>query len=167
MFLDGLTLVKTLPCLAEPGKIIVIAAPSRLLDGVIPYLATLPDIIAYDPQTCTLTFRRPRGFMTLCTDRVTITQVEDTEQGLALLDALRDAINATWEHRTELVAITKPRRAPRPLDVVTLLPRTNCRKCKEATCMAFAVSLIQNRRAVHECPVLDVDQRATLAALLR
>ena len=34
-FLDSLTLTKTLPCLAEPGKIIVIAQPSRNLDGAV------------------------------------------------------------------------------------------------------------------------------------
>ena len=38
-FLDSLTLTKTLPCLAEPGKIIVIAQPSRNLDGLLPLVA--------------------------------------------------------------------------------------------------------------------------------
>ncbi len=166
MFLQAIALVKILPCLAEPGKIIVIGAPDRSLEEVIPYLATLPDIIAYNPETCTLTFRRPHGFMTLYAHRVTITQVDDTEHGIVLLDDIKDAINATWEHRSELTTITKPRRAPRPLDVWTLLPRTNCRKCNEATCMAFAVALIQNKREPGECPILDVDQRATLAAIL-
>lgn len=48
----------TLPCLAEPGKNIVIGKPDRLLDDVVPYLATLPGVIAYNPETHTLTFRR-------------------------------------------------------------------------------------------------------------
>ena len=84
----------------------MIGKPSRLLDEVLPYLATLPGVIAYNPQTRTLTFRRPLGFMTLYSDQVYITQVKDTEEGLALLLALVDAINATWEGRAELVAIT-------------------------------------------------------------
>ena len=62
MFLNTIVLTRTLPCLAEPGKIIVIGKPDRTLDEVIPYLATLPGVIAYNPDTCTLTFRRPRGF---------------------------------------------------------------------------------------------------------
>ncbi len=49
MYLESITLTKTLPWLAEPGKIIVIGAPNRALDEVIPYLATLPGIIAYNP----------------------------------------------------------------------------------------------------------------------
>ena len=62
MYLESITLTRTQPCLAEPGKIIVIGAPSRSLDEVLPYLATLPNIISYNPDTCALTFRRAHGF---------------------------------------------------------------------------------------------------------
>jgi ArsR family metal-binding transcriptional regulator len=171
MYLDSIALTRTLPCLAEPGKIIVIGKPNRLLDEVLPYLATLPGIIAYNPDAPTLTFRRPAGFMTLYTDRVYLTQVRDTDEGLGLLAALKDAINATWDHRQQLVAVTLARRAPRPLDVWTLLPQTNCRQCGEATCMAFAVGLLQHKRSLIECPPLHADEaltdrRATLEAML-
>ncbi len=127
MYLDSIALTRTLPCLAEPGKIIVIGKPNRSLDEVLPYLATLPGIIAYNPAAHTLTFRRPAGFMTLYADRVYITQVRNTDEGLELLAALKDAVNATWDNRKQLVAVTLARRSPRPLDVWTLLPQTNCR----------------------------------------
>ena len=170
MYLDSIALTRTLPCLAEPGKIIVIGQPNRLLDEVLPYLATLPGIIAYNPEARTLTFRRPVGFMTLYGDRVYLTQVRDTDAGLGLLAALKDAINATWDHRQQLAAVTLARRAPRPLDVWTLLPQTNCRQCGAATCMAFAVGLLQHKRSVIECPPLHADdaltdRRATLEAM--
>jgi ArsR family metal-binding transcriptional regulator len=170
MFLDSIALTRTLPCLAEPGKIIVIGKPNRSLAEVLPYLATLPGIIAYNPEAHTLTFRRPAGFMTLYTDRVYITQLKNADEGLELLAALKDAINATWDHRAELIAVTVGRHAPRPLDVWTLLPQTNCGQCGEATCMAFAFELLQHKRSVVECPPLQadgalVDRRATLEAM--
>ncbi len=171
MFLDTITLVKTLPCLAEPGRIIVIGRPSQPLADAIPYLAALPDVIVYNPATCTITFRRQHGFMTLYPDKVCITQVEDVEVGLELLKALTDAINATWAHRTELAAVTVARTAPRLLDIWTFLPRTNCQQCGEATCMAFAAALLQQKRSLAECvslasdPVLE-ERRATLEAML-
>lgn len=157
MFLDAITLVKTLPCLAEPGKIIVIGKPGQPLINVIPYLATLPNVIAYNPETCALTFRRQHGFITLNADKVYITQVKDVGEGLELLKALADAINATWEHRAELVAATAVRRAPRLLDIWALLPQTNCKQCGEATCMAFAAALLQRKKLPTECPVLGSD----------
>jgi len=171
MFLDAITLANTLPCLAEPGKIIVVGHPSQPLVNVIPYLATLPDVIAYNPTTCTVTFRRQHGFMTLYPDKVYITQVKDVEEGLKLLEALTDAINATWVHRTELVAVTVARRAPRFLDIWTLLPQTNCKQCGEATCLAFTAALLQHKRLLSECPVLVSDpafndRQATLETML-
>jgi ArsR family metal-binding transcriptional regulator len=171
MFLDSIALTRTLPCLAEPGKIIVIGKPNRLLDDVLPYLATLPGVIAYNPDARTLTFRRSPGFLTLYSDRVYITQVKNADEGLELLAALKDAINATWDHRRELVAVTKAHRAPRPLDVWSLLPQTNCKQCGEATCMAFAFGLLQQQRTLTECAVIQSDaafteRRATLEAML-
>lgn len=171
MFLDSITLTKTLPCLAEPGKIIVIGKPNRSLSEVIPFLATLPSVIGYNPVTLTLTYRRPRGFMTLYPEQVYITQVNDSEEGLELLQALTEAINATWEHRAELVAVTTARRSPRHLDVYALLPQTNCKQCGEATCLAFAVLLILQEHTVDECLPLRQDptfsdRMATLETML-
>ena len=99
-----------------------------------------------------------------------ITQVRNAEEGLELLATLKDAINATWEHRCKLAAVTMARRAPRPLDVYTLLPQTNCKQCGEATCMAFAFGLLQHKRMLTDCPPLQADvafgdRRATLEAM--
>jgi ArsR family metal-binding transcriptional regulator len=170
-YLESISLTKTLPCLAEPGKLIIIGQPHRSLTEIIPYLATLPSVIAYNPETLTLTFRRPHGFMTLYPEKVYITQVKDSQEGLGLLTALVEAVNTTWEHRAELVAVTAARRAPRWLDIWTLLPQTNCKQCGEATCMAFAAALLQQTRALAECLPLASDQaffdrRATLEAML-
>ena len=171
MYLESISLIKILPCLAEPGRIIVIGKPDRPLDEVLPYLATLPGIIAWNPETLTLTFRRPHGFMTLYTDKVYITQVVDAAEGLQLFDALKEAIIAVWEKRAELVAMTTKKRAPRHLDIWELLPRSNCRQCGEATCLAFAVGLLQQKRELVECEPLHsdasfADRKATLEAML-
>jgi ArsR family metal-binding transcriptional regulator len=171
MYLDSIALTRTLPCLAEPGKIIVIGKPSRPLDEVLPFVATLPGVIAYNPDGHTLTFRRQPGLLTLYADKVYLTQARDVDEGLELLAALKDAINATWEHRHELAAVTARRRAPRPLDVWSLLPQSNCRQCGEATCMAFAVGLLQQTRRLMECLPIQTDadfadRRAALEAML-
>jgi ArsR family metal-binding transcriptional regulator len=171
MYLESIALTRTLPCLAEPGKIIVVGKPESSLAEVIPYLATLPGIIAYNPETCTLTFRRSPGFLTLSPEKVYITQVQDTEEGLELLAALKDAVNATWEHRQNLKPATESKRAPRHLDIYELLPQTNCKRCGEASCLAFAVNLILHKRILEECTPLQkdvafTDRRATLEAML-
>lgn len=167
----SIALVKTLPCLAEPGKLIVIGEPDLSLANAIPYLATLPGVIAYNPDTLTLTFRRPRGFLTLYPDKVYITQVTDSQEGFILLQAVAEAVNTTWEKRAELPAVTTARRAPRWLDVWELLPQTNCKQCGEMTCTAFAAALLSQKRLLDECIPLSSDpafsdRRATLMAMI-
>ena len=160
-FLESISLEKTLPCLAEPGKIIVVGKPSRDLDDVMPYLATLPSVIAYNPRPPSLTLRRKPGLITLQPDRISITQVIDMTEGMQLLVSLAEAINATWEHRAELVAVTARRQAPKPLQVWAFFPQTNCARCGELTCMAFVFGLLQQRRALADCPILIEDSRFT------
>ena len=171
MYLEKIELVRTLPCLAEPGKIQVVGSPSASLAEVIPYLATLPGIVTYNPERLSLTFRRRPGFLTLLTDKVLITQVKDNEEGVELLDNLVEAINTTWDKREELVAVTKAARVLRPLDIYALLPQTNCGECGEATCMAFAARLFMREGEPTECTPLFADagfeeRRGTLESMI-
>ena len=48
------------------------------------------------------------------------------------------------------------RERPPALEIFKRLPRTNCRACGEATCLAFAVQVWQGRRLPRECrPVCE------------
>jgi ArsR family metal-binding transcriptional regulator len=170
-YLHSIVLTRILPCLAEPGRVIVVGKPDRSLDEVLPYLANLPGVVSYNPEACTLTFRRQPGFLTLYADKVYLTQVKDSEEGLALLKALVEAINATWEHRSALTAVSVRKQAPRHLDIYGQLPQTNCKQCGEATCLAFAVQLVQQKHRLEECVPLQndsafTDRRAALEAML-
>lgn len=167
----AITLTRTLPCLADPGKIIVIGETDAAIDGVLPLLnAILPNVVSYHPFNGVMTLRRKPGLITLYPDKVMITQVADVEEGLALLAALRDLLNRTWGRRDEIQPRPEGRRVPRPLDVYELLPRTNCRACGEATCMAFAFGLLEGRHRPEECPPLAdpafAAQRQALADML-
>ncbi len=39
-----------------------------------------------------------------------------------------------------------------PIDVYALLPRTNCKECGEANCMAFAAKLVNREVSLEDCP---------------
>ena len=155
LLVGGIKLVRTLPCLAEPGKLIVIGEADVSLDGTLPLLnAILPNVISYNPLAGVMTLRRRPGLITLYPSRVMITQVTDVEEGLSLLATVRDLLNRTWVRRDEIQPKQEGRRVPRPLDVYELLPRTNCGACGEMTCMAFAFGLLEARHQPDACPTL-------------
>ncbi len=44
-----------------------------------------------------------------------------------------------------------------PLEVYTLLPKSNCGQCGSATCMAFAAAIIRQEKKLADCPHLEAD----------
>ncbi len=49
---------------------------------------------------------------------------------------------------------SKPKNA---LEIFQLLDKSNCRKCGEKTCLAFAGAVFQDKRKLQECPQLPQD----------
>ena len=41
------------------------------------------------------------------------------------------------------------------MDIFKLLNKSNCRKCNEATCLAFAAAVFKGIKKLGECPELD------------
>jgi ArsR family metal-binding transcriptional regulator len=165
--LNSLALIKVLPCLADPGKLIVIGEADAPLDGVLPLLnAILPNVISYNPMAGTMTLRRRPGLITFYPNQVMITQVASVDEGLELLAAVRDLVNQTWARRDEIEPKPEGRMVPRPLEIYELLPWTNCQQCGEVTCMAFAFGLLEARHRLDECPRLLDAKAATQYQML-
>ena len=55
----------------------------------------------------------------------------------------------------------------RPMDVYKYLPGTNCGKCGEANCMAFATKLIERQVSIEQCPeIFEPKYKDKLKAML-
>jgi hypothetical protein len=44
-----------------------------------------------------------------------------------------------------------------PMEIFRLLDKSNCRKCHELTCLAFAAAVFKGQRQLSECPNLDTE----------
>lgn len=47
-----------------------------------------------------------------------------------------------------------------PMEIFKLLDQSNCRKCNEKTCMAFAAAVFKGKRSLSECPYVDAETAA-------
>ena len=50
------------------------------------------------------------------------------------------------------------------MDIFKLLPRTNCRDCGQATCLAFAMQIAQKKAKLDDCPQVSEEAKAALGA---
>ena len=50
------------------------------------------------------------------------------------------------------------------IDIYKLLPKTNCRDCGQATCLAFAMQIAAGKASIDLCPTASDEAREKLSA---
>ncbi|MFP3868570.1 MAG: (Fe-S)-binding protein [Desulfobacteraceae bacterium] len=129
------------------------------LDGdlteVLPYLNTVLKGHQFFPETPSLTLKFEAKLITLYPDQIAINIVKDEAEAEAILNWLQQKINDTWERRQEIQPCYGVAPHPRILDLLKLLPRTNCRQCGQPTCLVFATRLSQGVGSADDCPGLE------------
>jgi ArsR family metal-binding transcriptional regulator len=154
MLLNSCKITRILPCLADPEKIRVIAEISDEIHEVFPYLnATLKGCI-YNHPANTLTIRKDQKLITLHTLHITLAKIEDEKEAEEILGWLRNLINETYEKRDQIEPNYSMAAELKALDIFKLLPGTNCKKCGELTCLAFAVKLVGRDTEIAKCDPL-------------
>lgn len=169
--LPGARLAATMPCLALPEKIRFIALIDNDISAVFPYLNAVLDGAVYNPEGPSLVFNRDHRRLTLFPSQITGAKVDDVADAEQTLAAVCDQINATWANRATITPDYERRNQLGILEVVKLLPGTNCRECGVPTCFAFAPRLVSRQAHLNACrgyatPALE-EKRKLLLALLR
>ncbi|MGQ9554677.1 MAG: (Fe-S)-binding protein [Anaerolineae bacterium] len=154
VILRGYRVTHVLDCLADPSKNRVIAEFSDDVSAVFPYLNAVVPNIMYNPGANTVTVKRGVRILTFYPRVAVMAKVDGAEDATVQLEWFRQLCNKTWRRRREIKPNYERRRLLGPLDTYLLLPRLNCRRCGEATCMAFAFGLLLGERRLDECPQL-------------
>lgn len=154
VLLRGFKITHVLDCLADPNKNRVIAEFSDRVDAVFPYLNAVMPNLMYNPGANTVTVRREWRILTFYPHVAVMAKVDGEEDAAAQLTWFQALANETWRRRAQITPLYERRKLLGPLDAYLLLPRLNCRQCGEATCMAFAFSLLLSGRETSECPRL-------------
>jgi len=151
MLLHSYKITRTLPCLADPEKIRVIAEISDEIHEVFPYLNAILKGCIYNHPALTLTIKKDGKLFTLHAHHITLAKIEDEKEAEEILDWLRDMINKTYEKRDQIELNYSMSAELKALDIFKLLPGTNCKKCGELTCLAFAVKVVGRDTEIVRC----------------
>ena len=151
MLLQSYKITRILPCLADPEKIRVIAEVSGDIYEVFPYLnATLKECI-YNHPAFTLTIKKGEKLLTLHALHITLTKIDDENEAEEILKWLQNLVNETYQNRGKIEPDYSMKKELKASDIVKLLPGTNCKKCKELSCYAFAFKLIRKGIGITKC----------------
>jgi ArsR family metal-binding transcriptional regulator len=139
------------PCVADVTKIRLIAHISGDLTEVFPYLNAEMKQASYNRQAPTFTFMDGYRMVSLYPRRITVAKADELVDGWRTLEAIRRRLNETWARRAAIAPSYEMREKPPALEIFKRLPRTNCRACGEATCLAFAVKVWQGGALPKAC----------------
>jgi ArsR family metal-binding transcriptional regulator len=154
MLLNSYKITRTLPCLADPEKIRVIAEISDEIHEVFPFLNSILNGCIYNHPALTLTIKKDGKLFTLHAHHITLAKIEDEKEAEEILIWLKNLINETYEKRDQIEPNYSMAAELKALDIFKLLPGTNCKRCGEPTCLAFAVKLVGRDTEIAECDPL-------------
>jgi ArsR family metal-binding transcriptional regulator len=158
MLLHLYKITRTLSCLADPEKIWVIVEISDEIHEVFPYLNAALKGCIYNHPSLTLTIKKDEKLFTLHVHHITLAKIEDEREAKEILGWLKDLINETYEKRNQIEPNYSMTAELKALDIFKLLPETNCKKCGELTCLAFAVKLVGREIDIIKCTPLFSEQ---------
>ena len=92
--------------------------------------------------------------------------LRDEEEAEKILEWLKREINDAWEKRNEIKPRYEGLPKPKLLEILRLLPKTNCRACGQPTCMVFAALAAQGVKNEEDCPALNEEKKGFLKTYL-
>jgi len=137
------------------------------ISEALPYVNAKVEKSEFLPSVPALVFRLDGRKYALRAHEIAISNVTDKPEGAKLASGIVGKINSIWEDRSNIEPSYESWVKPKVLDILRLLPQTNCKDCGVPTCMAFATKLSEDKASVGECPPMADDDCAEKLATLR
>ncbi len=107
----------------------------------------------YDPANQALLLKLSAGkWITLQTHEIAIRGARDLEESHALLEWIKGQLNDIYARRDAITPRYTGQAGLKVMEILKLLPMTNCKACGYATCMAFAAALREGEIRLEDCP---------------
>jgi len=158
-FLKTITLCYVAPCMADEKKIRLIAYFDHDITEILPYLNAVIKSASYNKNAPTITFTKERRIINLYNIKITVAKADDIIDAWRILDDVRLMINRTYENRSNIKPSYEEKVRVTALQIYGWLPKSNCRACGEATCLAFAVKLLRGEQQLSHCAPFSVEPK--------
>ncbi len=131
---------------------------------VLPYLNTVLGGETYTKDPPSVTFKAHGKLITVHSEKIAINALRDEQEADTIIKWLKREINEAWEGRAEIKPSFHGASHSRPqiLEILKLLPKTNCGDCAQKTCMVFASLVADGAKGSENCPSINKDSKAGL-----
>ena len=134
---------------------------------VLPYLHAQLGGTEYIREPPSVTFKVHGKLISVYADRIALNALRDETEADKILEWLRREINDIWQRRDTIKPSIASVRKPQILEILKRLPKTNCGKCGQKTCMVFATLIVEAIKGPEDCPLIDGGDKKALREYLR
>jgi len=153
-------------CNPEFQSVHCIAALNEDVGEVLPYLNAVLGGFEYLKDPPAVTFKSRGRLITVHGDKIAMNALKDGNEADRILSWLAREINEAWQKRGEIKPSYEGMPRPGIIDILKLLPKTNCGECGEKTCMVFATRVAEGIRDAGNCPQMESEQKTELTSYL-
>jgi len=143
------------PCIPGSPRWAAKAHLRRDIGDVLPYLNAKLRNCQYNHEARALIWKNGERRYAFRPFEISAAPVEDNEEARTVIAEVVKLVNQVWQERDSITPNFTEKEPPRVLDIYRLLPKTNCKKCGYATCMAYATALREGETTVECCPPLS------------
>lgn len=136
------------------------------ISPVLPYLNTALGGNTYTHDPPSVTFKVHGKLITVHSREISINALKDEGEADKILKWLRQEINETWEKRDQIKPSYQGLSKPQVLEILKLLPKNNCRRCSQPTCMVFSLLVADGVKGPEDCPGLNDSAKGKLQTYL-
>ena len=129
----------------------------------LPYLNRVLGGFEYIKEPPSVTFRTQGKLITVHGRKIAINALKDEAEARKIVEWLKREINAAWENRADIIPSFEGTPKPKIIEILKLLPKSNCRKCGEVTCMVFASRVAEGVKGPKDCPPLEEENIGRLS----
>jgi ArsR family metal-binding transcriptional regulator len=133
---------------------------------VLPYLNAVLGGTQYFNSPPEVMFHNQGKIIKVGAREIAVNALKDEQEADRILQWLQTEINQTWENHAAITPCYTGEVKPKLIEILRLLPKTNCKKCGQPTCMAFAVQVRDGGRGVDHCPELIEENLTKLSDYL-
>ena len=136
------------------------------ISQALPYLNSVLGGNEYIVDPPSVTFKVHGKLISVQARKIAINAMRDEDEAKKIVEWLKEEINAAWNRRDEI----EPRYSGSPriqmVELLKLLPKTNCGECGAPTCMVFAIQVMEGGKDSSHCSELEDIGRSRLDGYL-
>ena len=149
-------------CMPRAQSIHCYAHLDENIEDVLPFLNAELGGDSYTQDPPSATFKLHGKLISVHSRKIAVNALKDESEADKILSWLQHEINDVWDRHADIEPSCESASKPVILEILKLLPKTNCRECREPTCLVFATRVAEGARDQNDCPILESENRKKL-----